>query len=56
MAETWAGVPEYSAALAQALGEEGGRAFLDEATDRHEEFGARGQQLIGGWLNLVEAS
>lgn len=56
MAETWAGVPEYSAALAQALGEEGGRAFLDEATDRHEEFGARGQQLIGGWLDLVEAA
>ena len=55
MAEQWAGVPEYSAALTATLGEEGGKAFLADAVDRHEELGSQAQLLIGAWLDLIDA-
>lgn len=55
MAEQWAGVPEYSAALTATLGEEGGKAFLDDAVERHEELGGQAQLLIGAWLDLIDA-
>ena len=55
MADLWAGVPEYSAALTATLGEEGGKAFLADAADCHEELGSQAQVLIGAWLDLVEA-
>lgn len=53
MARTWAGIPEYAAALASTLGEEGGEAFLAEAAERHEEVTGQGRRLISGWLDLV---
>ena len=43
MAEQWAGVPEYSAALTATLGEEGGKAFLADAVERHDELGGQAQ-------------
>jgi GMP synthase-like glutamine amidotransferase len=55
MAEQWAGVPEYSAALTATLGEEGGKAFLVDAVARHEELGGQAHRLIGSWLELIEA-
>jgi GMP synthase (glutamine-hydrolysing) len=55
MAEQWAGVPEYSAALTATLGEEGGKAFLADAVERHEELGSQAQLLIGAWLDLIDA-
>ena len=55
MAEQWAGVPEYSAALTATLGEEGGKAFLADAVARHEELGGQAQRLIGSWLDLIDA-
>jgi len=55
MAEQWSGVPEYSAALTATLGEEGGKAFLADAVDRHEELGSQAQLLIGAWLDLIDA-
>ena len=55
MAEQWAGVPEYSAALTATLGEEGGKAFLVNAVARHEELGGQAHRLIGSWLDLIEA-
>ncbi len=55
MAEQWAGVPEYSAALTATLGEEGGKAFLVDAVARHEELGGQAHRLIGSWLDLIEA-
>ena len=54
MAEQWAGIPEYSAALTSALGEEGGKAFLADAVDRHEELGSQAHLLIAAWLDLIE--
>jgi GMP synthase-like glutamine amidotransferase len=54
MAEQWAGVPAYSAALTAALGVEGGKAFLADAVDRHEELGSQAHLLIGAWLDLIE--
>ena len=55
MAEQWAGVPEYSAALTATLGEEGGKAFLADAVERHDELGGQAQLLIGAWLDLIDA-
>ncbi|MEI7626068.1 MAG: type 1 glutamine amidotransferase [Actinomycetota bacterium] len=55
MAEQWAGVPEYSAALTATLGEEGGKAFLADAVERHDELGGQAHILIGAWLDLAEA-
>ena len=55
MAEQWAGVPEYSAALTATLGEEGGKAFLVDAVARHEELGGQAHRLIGAWLDLIDA-
>ncbi|CAB4345747.1 unannotated protein [freshwater metagenome] len=55
MAEQWAGVPEYSAALTATLGEEGGKAFLADAVARHDELGGQAQLLIGAWLDLIDA-
>ena len=55
MAEQWSAVPEYSAALTATLGEEGGKAFLADAVARHEELGGQAQQLIGSWLDLIDA-
>ncbi|MEI6792521.1 MAG: type 1 glutamine amidotransferase [Actinomycetes bacterium] len=55
MADQWAGVPEYSAALTATLGEEGGKEFLAKATARHEELGSDAKLLISGWLDLIEA-
>jgi GMP synthase (glutamine-hydrolysing) len=55
MAEQWSGVPEYSAALTATLGEEGGKAFLADAVERHEELGSQAQLLIGAWLDLIDA-
>ena len=55
MAEQWAGVPEYSAALTATLGEEGGKAFLADAVERHDELGGQAQLLIGAWLDLIDS-
>ncbi len=55
MAEQWAQVPEYSAALAETLGEQGGKEFLAAAVARHEQLGGQAQVLIGAWLDLIEA-
>ena len=55
MAEQWAGVPEYSAALTATLGEEGGKAFLADAVARHDELGGQAQLLIGAWLDLIDS-
>ena len=55
MAEQWADVPEYSTALTATLGEEGGKAFLADAVERHDELGGQAHRLIGAWLDLIEA-
>ena len=55
MAEQWAGIPEYSAALSATLGEAGGEAFLADAVARHEELGGQARRLIDAWLDLIEA-
>ncbi len=55
MAEQWAGVPEYRAALTATLGEEGGKAFLADAVARHRELGSQAHLLIAAWLDLIEA-
>ena len=55
MAEQWAGVPEYSAALTATLGEEGGKAFLADAVERHDELGGQAQLLIAAWLDLIDS-
>ena len=55
MAEQWAGIPEYSAALTATLGEEGGKAFLADAVERHNELGGQAQLLIGAWLDLIDS-
>ena len=55
MAEQWASVPEYSAALTATLGEEGGKAFLADAVERHDELGGQAQLLIGAWLDLIDS-
>ncbi len=55
MAEQWADVPEYSAALTATLGEEGGKAFLADAVERHDELGGQAQLLIGAWLDLIDS-
>jgi len=56
MAQTWAGIPEYEAALVSTLGKEGGRAFLAEAAERHAEITGQGRRLISGWLDLVDGA
>ncbi len=55
MAQQWSEVPEYAAALAATLGDEGGKQFLVDAVAQHEQLGGQAGRLIGGWLDIVQA-
>jgi len=53
MAREWARVPAYQRSLAETLGEDAGRAFLDEVESRAEELHPAARRLCSNWLELA---
>ena len=51
----WADVPAYAESLRTTLGEEAGRAFLDDAAARSTELAAQAQTLFAAWLALAQS-
>ena len=51
MAQEWAKVPEYAAALERVLGEDGAARLLDEFEQRADELAGHARGVFERWLD-----